>query len=127
MQRVRRDEIVEPVAAHAAQHVRRERRLELEHAGRASGAQHLVDLLVVERHSASRSTTVARALLDRHERVVDDRERREAEEVHLEHARLLEAVHVVLADDDLTRRRPSPRPSTTACRPARSRRPAPAR
>ena len=44
-QRVRRHEIVEPVAAHAAQHVGRERRLELEHAGRASGAEHLIDLL----------------------------------------------------------------------------------
>ena len=30
----------------------------------------------------------------------DDRERREAEEVHLEHAGFLERVHVVLRDDD---------------------------
>ncbi len=40
-------------------------------------------------------------LLDRGERVVQYGERREAEEVHLEHARVLETVHVVLAHDHL--------------------------
>ena len=38
-------------------------------------------------------------LLDHLQRVVDDRERGEAEEVHLEKRQLLEAVHVVLGDD----------------------------
>ena len=46
-ERVRRHEVVEPVTPHGAEHVRGERRLELEHAGRAAGAQHPVDLRVV--------------------------------------------------------------------------------
>jgi hypothetical protein len=46
-ERVRCDEVVEPVAPHGAQHVRRERRLELEHTGGAASAQHAVDVRVV--------------------------------------------------------------------------------
>jgi hypothetical protein len=38
-------------------------------------------------------------LLDQLQRVVDDGERGQAQEVHLEQAELVEAVHVVLGDD----------------------------
>ena len=99
-QRVRGDEVVEAVAAHAAQHVGRERRLELEDAGRASRRAASGTSRDRRAASVSRSGARARARLDRRERVVDDRQRREAEEIHLQHARLLEAVHVVLGHDD---------------------------
>jgi hypothetical protein len=99
-QRVRRHEVVEAVAAHLPEHVGGERRLELEDAGRAPRAQHAVRLGLVEAERVEVEPR-AGARLDRLERVVDDRERREAEEVHLQHARLLEAVHVVLRDGDL--------------------------
>jgi hypothetical protein len=46
-ERVRRHEVVEPVAPHGAEHVGGERRLELEDAGRAAGAQHPIDFRVV--------------------------------------------------------------------------------
>ncbi len=94
-ERAARDEIVEPVGAHRADQVRGERRLELEYAGRAAGAQGAVRGLVVERERLEIGD-VAAARLDGREGVVDDRERREAEEVHLQHAGLLERVHVVL-------------------------------
>ena len=38
-------------------------------------------------------------LLDQRLRILDDRERRQPEEVHLEQAELLEAAHVVLRHD----------------------------
>ena len=98
-ERVRGDEIVEPVAAHAPEHVGRERRLELEHARCPTGPQHLVDLGVVEGNGVDVEVTIG-ACLDRLHRVMYDGERREAEEVHLEHPRLFERVHVVLTDDD---------------------------
>ena len=37
-----------------------------------------------------------RAAVDRHERVVDDSERREAQEIHLEQRQLLQAAHIEL-------------------------------
>ena len=48
--------------------------------------------------SCSRARSI---LLDQPHRVVNDRERPETEEVHLEHADLLEADHVELCDDVL--------------------------
>jgi len=98
-ERVAGHEVVEPVAAHGAQHVRRERRLELEHAGGAARAQHLIGGRIGEIDCVQVGTH-AGAALDVVERVADHRQRGEAEEVHLEHAGMLETVHVVLGDDD---------------------------
>ena len=98
-ERVGCDEIVEAIAAHALEHVRGERGFELEDAGGAAGAELAVGLGVVERQLLEIRTR-ARRRLDEPERVVNHGERREAEEVHLEHPRLLERVHVVLCDDD---------------------------
>ena len=97
-ERVGRDEVVEPVGAHGTHHVGGERRLELEDAGGAAGAELAVGRLVVEREGVDVDVDAA-SRLDRLDRVADDRERREAEEVHLEHPGLLERVHVVLRDD----------------------------
>ena len=92
-------EIVEAVAAHRAQHVRRQRRLELEDARRPPRAQHAIGVGVVQ-VDLVQIRPLAGAALDVVERIADDGERRQPEEVHLQHARLLEAVHVVLRDDD---------------------------
>ena len=111
-ERARGDEIVEPVAAHARAACR-------SRAATRTGTRRRCDRRGASDRSpgrrvgaSSRSGRVPRALLDRLQRVVDDRERRQAEEVHLEHARLLERVHVVLRDD----RRVSSSPAAGALR-----------
>ena len=48
---------------------------------------------------SSMTSSTPRCFSIRRLRVFDDRERRQAEEVHLEKAELLEAAHVVLRDD----------------------------
>jgi hypothetical protein len=96
-ERVGRDQVVEAVGAHGAHHVGGERRFELEHAGGAAGAEQAVGVLVVERQRVDVDVDAA-PRLDRLHRVGDDRERGEAEEVHLEHPGLLERDHVVLRD-----------------------------
>ena len=108
-QRVRGDQVVEAVAAHGAQLVHRQIRLELEDAGGAAARQHGVDVGVVHRHvvhgvrgvglAGSGVAQGAQPRLDRPHCIVDDRERLEAQEVHLEHPGVLEAVHVVLRDN----------------------------
>ena len=98
-QRAGRHQVVEPVAAHRAQHVGGQGGLELEDANRATQAEHAVgvgvgrvDLRQVRCGSGPRP--------DRLQRVMNDGQRRQAQEVHLEHAGLLERRHVVLRDDD---------------------------
>ena len=108
-QRVRGDQVVEAVAAHRPQLVEREAGLELEDTRRAAARQHLVDAGVVEGdivhgvrledRAGLRVAELAEARLDRPHRVVDDGERLEPQEVHLEHPGVLETVHVVLGDD----------------------------
>ena len=84
-------------------------RLELEDARRAAAGKHAIDLRVVERHVVHRVRFVhgvrvgmaefAQPLLHRADGVVDHRQRLEAQEVHLQHPGVLEAVHVVLRDN----------------------------
>ena len=97
-QRVGGHQVVEPVALHRAQRLGGERRLELEDAGGAARAQHLVDPGIVERQRVHVERDAV-ALRDHGHRVVDHGERLEAEHVHLEHADLLQRAHLVLRDD----------------------------
>ena len=97
-QGVCRDQIVEPVALHVAQAVRRQRRFKLEDPGGAPSPQQLVDLGIVEigtlevdRHAV--------ALGDHLRRIVQHGQRLESEQIDLQHADLLESHHVVLRDD----------------------------
>ena len=98
-QRVRRDQVVEAIGAHPLQQVGSERGLELEHPDRATGAQHPVRLGVVELERVEIGSR-AGALANGVQRVADDGERSEPEKIHLQHASVLERVHVVLRDDD---------------------------
>ena len=96
---VRGYEVIETVSADALQQVRRQGRLELEYADGSACTQHSVRLDVVERQRVQIRCT-ARALADRAQRVANDGECCEPEEVNLEHACVLERGHVVLRDDD---------------------------
>ena len=97
-QGVRRDEVDERVALHVAEAVGGERGLELEDARGAPRAQQPVDVgvLEVERRRVEGDSV---ALPDHLDRVVDDGQGLEAEQVDLEHADVLERDHVVLRDD----------------------------
>ena len=91
-------EVVEPVALHAAQAVRGERRLELEDAGGAARPEQPVGLRVVEREPLHVERDAV-ALGHHPHRVMDDRQGPQAENVDLQHADLLECDHVILRDD----------------------------
>jgi len=74
----------------AAEHVAHAPRLELEHAGSKTPVEDLpVGLLVVEGNLLERERDPA-SLLDELESVVKDGERGQAEEVHLEEAKLFD-------------------------------------
>ncbi len=97
-QRVRRYEIVEAIALHVAQAIRRQRRFKLEDAGRAAGAEQLVDLGVVQ-IGPLEVDGHAVPLGNHPDGVVEHGERLEAQEVDLQHADVFEPHHVVLRDD----------------------------
>ena len=99
-ERVGCDEVVEPVAAQLRRTIGRQRRLELEHPAGAPAAEHPIRRVVVERKRIEIDARPLCARLNRRDRVGQHRQRRQAEEVHLEHAGLLQRVHVVLRDDD---------------------------
>ena len=73
-------------------------RFKLEDAAGEALGEDLVGLRVVERKIFDDQLDAA-VLLDELQGVLDDGERGQAEEVHLEKAELLEAAHVVLGDD----------------------------
>ena len=72
--------------------------LELEDADGVAASQHLVGRRVVERHLVD-VRTLARGRLDEVQGALDDRQVAQAQEVHLEQAEVLDAVHFVLGDD----------------------------
>ena len=74
------------------------RGLELEHAGRLTRAQQIERLLVVERDLLAHDAHAAR-FVDQSERLVEDREVAEPEEVELQNAKLVERLVLVLALD----------------------------
>ena len=72
--------------------------LELEHADGVASPQHLEGPLVVERHRVDVGTEPGR-MFDEVEGHLDDREVAQPEKVHLQKAKVLDAVHLVLRDD----------------------------
>ena len=86
------DEVLELGRLHRAERLAHARRLELEDAGRVPAREHRVRLRVVERE---RSDVDAADELDR---LVDDVEVPQAEEVHLQQAELDDVVHADLRD-----------------------------
>ena len=100
VERVQRGQVFEAVGLVAAQNVAHAGRFELEHAAGEALAEDLVGRRVVERQIFL-DDLHAVALLDHLERVVDEREGGEPEEIHLEKRQLVKTVHVVLGDDFL--------------------------
>ena len=98
VQRVQRDQIVEPLRLGLAQNVAHARALELEDAvGRAFG-ENLIRLRVVERNRIEIEHFAGRRA-DLFDRVVQQRQRAEPEEVHLQEADALDLLHRPLGRD----------------------------
>ena len=95
---VQRDQVLQPIGSIADQNVLHAVRFKLEDARRLSVAEHLVSRLVVERQVLD-NHRFASMLLDQRQRVRNDGERRQTQEVHLQQAELFQAHHVVLRDD----------------------------
>ena len=106
VQRDDRDHVLEPGRLHAAQQVAHRPAVELEHAQRVTAGQQLVGGPVVERHrlQVELDSPVGLDVLDR---VTDDRQVAQAEEVHLQQADGLTR-RVVPAGDDGAVLRPLP-------------------
>ena len=98
VQRVEGAQVLQPLRLVAAADVAHALGFELEHAACEALGEELVRRGVVQR-DAVLGRALARALLDPAERIFDDRQRRQPQEVHLEQPHRLEAVHVVLGDD----------------------------
>ena len=92
------DEVLELRGPDLAQRLLHAGALELEHAGGVAAGEHLVGLLVVQRQLVDLDAHAA-GLLDDLQRLLDDVEVAQAEEVHLEQAELGDVVHVELRDE----------------------------
>ena len=98
VQRVERDEVVELGRLDLAQRALHALGLELEHADRVAAGHHLVGLGIVERQAGHVRPHAGRAL-DDVQRVLDDVEVAQAQEVHLQQAELLDRLHRELRDE----------------------------
>ena len=98
VQRVQRDQVLETLRLGLAQRVAHARALELEHAVRLAVLEQLIGLRIVERQLLE-VDLVARRLLDVLDRVVEQRERAQAQEVHLQEADALDLLHRPLRRD----------------------------
>ena len=99
VERVERDQILDAVRLIAAQNVAHAGGFELEHAAGVGLAENLlVGFLIVERQVFDVQLHAAMAF-DQLERVLDDGQGGQPQEIHLEQAELLQAHHVVLGDD----------------------------
>jgi hypothetical protein len=102
VQRVERDQVLEALGLEPPQDVAHPARFELEDARRARPGEELVHQGVVERQVIEVGPRPA-LLLDRRRRVVDQRERLEPEEVHLQEADRFDVVLRELGRDFLVR------------------------
>ncbi|CAB4835646.1 unannotated protein [freshwater metagenome] len=93
-----RGHVLEAIGPHRTDERAHRWRLELEHADGVATTQQLVGLGIVERHVVDVDIDAAGGL-DEHERVGDDIEVAQPEEVHLEQTELFDTVHLVLRDD----------------------------
>ena len=98
VERVERDEVVEPLRLGLAQQLAHARALELEDAVGLAVAEELVGLRVVERDGVDVDVD-ALGPLDLVERIADERQRAQPEEVHLQEADALDLLHRPLRDD----------------------------
>ena len=98
VQRADRGDVVELGGRHPAQQVAHRPAVELEHAEGVAAGQQLVGRRVVQRDRLDLQPRLA-VELDVLQRVVDDREVAQAEEVHLEQPERLAGAHVELRDD----------------------------
>ena len=97
-----RDEVCEALRREVLHERRHAARLHLEHGARLALAEHLRCLLIYERYAVD-IECLAAVLLDVLDGIRDDRERAQAEEVHLEQAELLDMILVVLRDERTVR------------------------
>ena len=95
IERVQRDQVVEALGLRLAQQLAHARALELEDAVRRAVAEHPVGLRIVQRDRVDVEVD-ALGPLDLLQRVVDQRQRAEAQEVHLQQADPLDLLHVPL-------------------------------
>ena len=102
VERVQRDQVVEPLGLRLAQQLAHARALELEDAEGGAVPEHLVGLRVVERHGVDVEVDPF-GPLDLVERVADQRERAQPQEVHLQEADALDLLHVPLGRDFVAR------------------------
>ena len=100
VKRVERAQVLDAAGLVAAQDVAHARGFELEDPAGERLGEDLVGRRVVERQVFD-DQLLAAMLFDQAERVVDQRQRGQPQEIHLEKAELLEAAHVVLGDDFL--------------------------
>ena len=98
VQRDQRDEVVELGRLDLAQGALHALRLELEDPDRVAAGHHLVGLLIVERQ-VRHVRPLAAGALDDVQRVLDDVEVAQAQEVHLQQAELLDGLHRELGDE----------------------------
>jgi hypothetical protein len=98
VQRRHRDQVLDAARLELAQRVHHARRLELEHARGVAARQQLEGRRIVVREGVGVEVDAVRLFDDAHGGL-DERERAEAEEVHLDEPELLDRAHVVLADD----------------------------
>ena len=98
VERVQRDEVVEPFRLRLAQRVPHARALELEHAAGLTVAEELVRRGVVEGHLVERQRLALR-LADVGHGVVEQGQRAQPEKVHLEQADPLDLLHGPLRGD----------------------------
>ena len=96
VQRDRGDQVLEAVDAHLPEAVAHARAFELEHPGGVALAQHLEGLRIVQRQGGDVDLDPL-PLQDR-QRLLDHRQRLQAEEVELHQAGLLDILHRVLGD-----------------------------
>ena len=102
VQRVERDQVVQALGLRLPKQLAHPRALELEDAVRLTVAEQLVGFLVVQRDGVDIEVDVVRAL-DFVERIANQRERAESEEVHLQEADALDLLHRPLRDDFVLR------------------------
>ena len=98
VQRIQRDQIIEPLRLRLAQRLPHPGALELEHPQRLAVAEQLVRLRVVERDLLQRQRLSGR-FPDVRDGVVQQRQRAQAEEVHLEQADPFDLLHRPLRGD----------------------------
>ena len=98
VERVDRDDVLEPVRVHGAQQRAHRAAVELEHAQRVAAGQQLVGGLVVQRQRLQHDVLAA-VVLDAGDGVVQHGQVAQAQEVHLEQAERLARRVVELGDD----------------------------